>query len=56
MQFAFLLFTFRIVNSRPPRKRLLENLKAHEAVLDAMQKSDSTQLEALIRTSIQGMT
>jgi DNA-binding GntR family transcriptional regulator len=50
------LFTFRIVNSRPPRKRLLENLKAHEAVLDAMQKGDSTQLEELIRTSIQGMT
>lgn len=50
------LFTFRIVNSRPPRKRLIQHLKVHEAVLDAMQGGDSAELEVLIKESIQGMT
>jgi DNA-binding GntR family transcriptional regulator len=50
------LFTFRIVNSRPLRKRLIQHLEAHEAVLDAMQDGTASRLEPLIEKFIEGMT
>jgi DNA-binding GntR family transcriptional regulator len=50
------LFTFRIVNSRPPRKQLVQSLNAYEAILEEIQNGDATRLEGLIRISLQGLT
>jgi DNA-binding GntR family transcriptional regulator len=50
------LFTFRIANSRSTKKQLVQGLKAHEALLEAIHEGDVTRLPELVRSSIRGLT